>query len=79
MALKIAVERNSCLRQFWQFLRHFQITVIKLVTLDFWQARNMSTYFFSVFFSKKTETKIMIYAWFDQLLNSSIKIVMHSE
>jgi hypothetical protein len=23
MALKIAVERNSCLRQFWQFPRHF--------------------------------------------------------
>jgi hypothetical protein len=23
MALKIAVERYSCLRQFWQFPRHF--------------------------------------------------------
>ena len=23
MALKFAVERNSCLRQFWQFPRHF--------------------------------------------------------
>jgi hypothetical protein len=23
MALEIAVERNSCLRQFWQFPRHF--------------------------------------------------------
>jgi hypothetical protein len=23
MALKIAVERNSCLRQFWQFPQHF--------------------------------------------------------
>jgi hypothetical protein len=23
MALKIAVERNSCVRQFWQFPRHF--------------------------------------------------------
>jgi hypothetical protein len=23
MALKIAVKRNSCLRQFWQFPRHF--------------------------------------------------------
>jgi hypothetical protein len=39
----------------------------------------MSTYFFSGFFSKKTETKIVIYAWFDQHLNSSIKVEMHSE
>jgi hypothetical protein len=31
------------------------------------------------FFSKKTETKIVIYAWFDQHLNWSIKVVMHSE
>jgi hypothetical protein len=28
-----------------------------------------------VFFSKKTETKMVVYAWFDQHLNSSIKIV----
>ena len=65
MVLKIAIERNSCLRHF-------------IVTLDCWQARNMFTYFFSVFF-KKTETKIVIYVWFDQHLNSNIKIVMHSE
>jgi hypothetical protein len=48
LALQIAVERNSCLRQFWQFSSHF-------------------------------ETKIVIYAWFDQHLNSSIKVVIHSE
>jgi hypothetical protein len=39
----------------------------------------MSTYFFSVFFFKKTDTKMVIYAKFDQHLNSSIKVVMHSE
>jgi hypothetical protein len=39
----------------------------------------MSMYFFGVFFLKKTETKIVIYTRFDQHLNSSIKIVMHSE
>jgi hypothetical protein len=37
MALKIAVERNSCLRQFWQFPRHFSNYCNKtLILLLFW-------------------------------------------
>jgi hypothetical protein len=82
MALKIAVERNSCLRQFWQFPRHFSNYCNKtLILLLLWIFDKLETCLriSLVFFLKKTETKIVIYAWFDQYLNSSIKIVMHSE
>jgi hypothetical protein len=37
MALKIAVERNSCLRQFWQFPPHFSNYCSKtLILLLLW-------------------------------------------
>jgi hypothetical protein len=69
MALKIAVERNSCNKT--------------LIILLLWIFDKLETCLriSLVVFSKKTETNIVIYAWFDQHLNSSIKvvIVMHSE
>jgi hypothetical protein len=89
MALKIAVERNSCLRQFWRFPQQFSNYCNKtLILLLLWIFDKLETCLNVVtsgrislvcFFSKKTETKIVIYAWFDQHLNSSIKVVMHSE
>jgi hypothetical protein len=84
MALKIAVERNSCLRQFWQFPRHFfKLLYYKnLILLLLWIPDRLETCLrisLVFFFSKKAETKIVVYAWFDQHLNPSIKIVMHSE
>jgi hypothetical protein len=82
MALKIAVERNSCLRQFWQFPRHFSNYCNKtLILLLLWIFDKLETCLriSLVSFFKKTETKMVIYAKFDQHLNSSIKVVMHSE
>jgi hypothetical protein len=87
IVLKIAVERNSCLRQFWQFPRHFfKLLYCSVCSKNFilfllWIVDKLETclHISLVFFSEKNETKIVIYAWFDQHLNSSIKIVMHSE
>ena len=65
MALQIAVERNSCLRQFWQFPRHFfKLKKIKFIVI-LWIVDKLETCLhisLSVFLSKKTETKIVIYA-----------------
>jgi hypothetical protein len=72
MALKIAVERNSCLRQFWQFPRHFSNYCNKTLIL----------LFLCIFDKLETCLRIsllVIYEWFDQHLNSSNKVVMHSE
>jgi hypothetical protein len=45
MALKIAVERNSCLRQFWQFPRHFSNYCNKnLILLLLWIVDKLETY-----------------------------------
>jgi hypothetical protein len=76
MALKIAVEHNSCLRQFWQFPRHFSNYCNKtLILLLLWIFDKLETCLrisLVFFIPKKTETKIVIYARFDQHLNSSI-------
>jgi hypothetical protein len=66
MALKIAVERNSYLRQFWQFPQHFSNYCNKnLILLLLWIVDKLETCLrisLVVFFPKKTETKIVIYA-----------------
>ena len=44
MALKIAVERNSCLRQFWQFPRYFSNYCNKnLILLLLWIVDKLET------------------------------------
>jgi hypothetical protein len=61
MALKIAVkkERNSCLRQFWQFSRRFSIYCNKtLILMLFWIFDKLETCLrisLVGFFPKKTE------------------------
>ena len=81
MALKIAVERNSCLRQFWQFPRHFSNYCNKtLILFLFWILDKLETCLrisLVVFFRRKLRL-IVIYAWFDQHLNS-IKIALYGK
>ena len=53
---------------------------LSLMLLCLWIVDKLETCVCMCVFSKKTETKIVIYALFDQYLNSSISIViMHSE
>ena len=60
MALKIAVERNSCPRQFWQFPRHFFQINKNLSLLLLWIVDELETCLrisLSVFFRRKLRLK----------------------